>query len=155
MKSIDDSETTINLKLMIIITKLIKSIDMAITPQISSIGLTGTQFVVLEALLNKGPLTINEIIERTVSSSGNIGLVIKNLERSELIRKKINDKDRRSRTIELTEKGRGIISEFFPEHVKTINNIFSGMNEKEKIELTELIKGLSLSIGEQNDNKRS
>lgn len=148
MKDFQDKETALNLKMMIIIGKMIKAIDQSIIPEINANGLTPTQFGVLEALYNKGSLTVNEIIEKTLSSSGNMGLVIKNLERSGLILKKISDVDRRSRKVELTEKGRKIIADFFPIHVQSINKMFSGMDYTEKTELAELMKKLSKSIGD-------
>ncbi|MGL1894514.1 MAG: MarR family transcriptional regulator [Spirochaetaceae bacterium] len=142
-------ETNVNLKLIISITKLMKSVELGITPQILSEGLSQTQFIVLEALLHKGPLTVNEIIEKAFSSSGNIGLVIKNLEKLELVKKQVSEIDKRSRTIILTEKGRDVISNFFPKHVKTLNHLLSGINKEEKIELSGLMKKISLSIGEK------
>ncbi|WP_455717309.1 MarR family winged helix-turn-helix transcriptional regulator, partial [Anaerosporobacter sp.] len=44
-------------------------------------NLTPTQFGVLEALYNKGDLRICELIEKILTTSGNITVVIKNLEK--------------------------------------------------------------------------
>ena len=141
-------ETSINLKMMIIISRLVKAIDQTVTPDIKEHGLTPNQFGVLEALFHKGALTINEIIEKTLSSSGNIDLVIKNLEKSNLVIKKISHEDKRSRKVELTHKGRELISAVFPLHLECVNKMFNGMELDEKKELSEYMKKLSKSIGD-------
>ena len=144
-----NKETELNLKMMIIIARMVKAIDQTVIPDISSRGLTPSQFGVLEALLHKGPLTVNEIIEKTLSTSGNMGLVISNLERSGFVIKKVSETDRRSRTIELTDEGRKLIEEIFPLHVEIVNKMFSGIELSEKEQMAELMKKLSKSIGDK------
>ena len=149
MKKNFDKETELNLKMMIIIARMVKAIDQTVIPDINSHGLTPSQFSVLEALLHKGPLTVNEIIEKTLSTSGNMGLVISNLERSGLVLKKVSETDKRSRTIELTNEGRKLIEEIFPPHVEIVNRMFSGIDLSEKEQMAEMMKKLSKSIGDQ------
>lgn len=107
-----------------------------------------TQFAVLEALFHKGPLTVNEIIETTLSSSGNMGVVIRNLEKAGFVKKAVSEQDRRSRKVSLTDKGEELIAALFPEHVKDIMRAFKGLDISEKSALIELVKKLGKSIGE-------
>ena len=140
-------ETTVNLKLITIFSRLGNAIGRTIVPDIRTYGLTPNQFGVLEALFHKGPLTVNEIIEKTLSSSGNIDLVIKNLEKANLVIKKVSDEDKRCRKVELTDKGWELISVVFPIHLECVNKMLIGMGLSEKKELSELMKKLSKSIG--------
>ena len=149
VKNAYDQETTLDLKIMIIIARMVKAIDRFIAPSINAQGLTHTQFSVMEALYHKGPLTINEIIEKTLSSSGNVCVVITNLERSGLVSKVVSDKDKRSRRVELTERGRRIITDFFPIHVQQVQTMLSGLSLSEKVHLAEQMKKLSASIAKQ------
>ncbi len=135
--------------MMIIISRMVKTIEQVLIPNSKEQGITVKQFGVLEVLYHKGALTINEIIEKTLSSSGNMDLVIKNLEKSNLVIKKVSEVDKRSRKVDLTLKGKNLISEYFPAHTQCVDNIFSGMELTEKIELSELMKKLSKSIGDQ------
>lgn len=141
------SEKEINLKLIIVLGRMTKSITKCISPRINERGITMTQFAVLEALYHKGPLTVNEIINTTLSSSGNMGVVIMNLEKTGMIQKMISETDRRSRKIFLTEKGETLISELFPEHVQDLMENFEGINLSEKRTLIELMKKFGKSIG--------
>lgn len=69
-------------------------------------GLTAMQFGVLEALYNKGPLKICEVMEKLLTTSGNITVVVKNLERDGLIRKEQDPKDGRACKLAITEEGK-------------------------------------------------
>lgn len=142
------TEKEINLKLIIVLGRMTKSLSKALTPEINKSGITMTQFGVLEALYHKGALTINEIIDVTLSSSGNMGIVITNLEKAGLVKKTISELDKRSRKISLTDKGEEHIATLFPEHVKDIMKSFQGLDISEKSALIELVKKLGKSIGD-------
>jgi DNA-binding MarR family transcriptional regulator len=143
-----DEETAINLKMITILSRLGKAINKNVVPDIKKYGLTPNQFGVLEALFHKGALTVNEIIDKTLSTSGNMDLVIKNLEKLNLVMKKVSDDDKRYRKVELTDKGRELISVVFPQHVLCVDKMFSVMELSEKKELSERMKKLSKGIGD-------
>lgn len=107
-------------------------------------GLTITQFGVLEALYHKGDMTINEIIESLLSTSGNMTVVINNLEKEQLINRYVNPQDRRSALIAIAEKGRNRVEEIFPPHLLDLRACFSVYSEDEKEQLLELLKKLSV-----------
>ncbi|MDC7235171.1 MAG: MarR family transcriptional regulator [Spirochaetales bacterium] len=140
------SEKEINLKLVIVLGRMIKAMDKRLVPGITGHGITMSQFAVMEALLHKGALTVNEIIETTLSSSGNMGVVIANLEKRGLVEKQISHADRRSRKVSLTTKGHDLISTVYPEHETNIMNNFGGLELSEKQQLIELIKKFGKSM---------
>ncbi|WP_330582874.1 MarR family winged helix-turn-helix transcriptional regulator [Peptoclostridium sp.] len=106
-------------------------------------GLTVSQFAVLEVLYHKGDLRISEIIDKILSTGGNMTVVIDNLAKENLVERRIDSSDRRVNLISITEKGRKLMSEIFPKHVENINEIFSVLTEEEKKSLTGLLKKLS------------
>ena len=85
-------------------------------------------------------MNINEIIESILTTSGNMTVVIKNLEKDGLINKTIDPKDKRSSIISITEKGINIIEEMLPSHIENINSIFNVLTEDEKITLKNILK---------------
>ena len=95
---------------------------------------------VLEALYNKGDLRICEIIEKILTTSGNITVVIKNLEKEGFIKKNPDPLDKRSTIISITDKGKNIVEEILPKHINNINNIFSVLTDEEKILLKSMLK---------------
>ena len=81
-------EEEINLKLIIGLSRTMQSITKKQSRFINEKSLTLPQFGVLEVLYHKGPLCINDIIEKTLSTSGNMTVVIENLRKDKYIEKK-------------------------------------------------------------------
>src|SRR5581483_6246823 len=77
-------------------------------------SLTLTQFAVLEALYHLGPLCQGQIASKIFKSTGNLTLVVDNLEKSRLVRRERAEHDKRFVTVHLTAKGRAVIADTFP-----------------------------------------
>ena len=65
--------------------RAVESLTARVHRHLSSVGLTVSQFGVLEALYHLGPLSQREIGQKILRSSGNITLVIDNLEKRGLV----------------------------------------------------------------------
>jgi len=103
-------------------------------------GLTAMQFGVLEALYNKGPLKICEVMEKLLTTSGNITVVVKNLERDGLIRKEQDPKDGRACKLAITEEGKKTMERVLPAHYANIGAIFGALSDEEMRTLKEILK---------------
>lgn len=134
------NDNNLALKTLVALTRAEHSIHKEEYKTIKESGLTAAQFGVLEVLYNKGDLKICEIIEKILTTSGNITVVIKNLEKDGLIKKNSDPEDKRSAIISLTEKGKEVIEGILPKHIKNIGNIFSVLTDEEKIMLKEILK---------------
>ena len=104
--------------------------------------LTIAQFAVLEALLNKGDLTIGGLIEAVLSTSGNMTVVIRNLEKLGYVHRTENPADKRSFLISLTEPGRTLIEEIFSQHMILVENALSPLTDDEKETIISILKKL-------------
>ena len=104
--------------------------------------LTLSQFGVLEALLHLGSMTQQDLGKKILKSSGNITMVIDNLEKRKLVFRETDPKDRRRTRINLTPKGDAVIREIFPEHAAISEQVFSVLNETECLQLGSLLKKL-------------
>lgn len=102
--------------------------------------LTVCQFGVLEALYNKGNLRIQDLIDKLLSTSGNMTVVIKNMIRDGYIFKIPDCNDRRAVLVGLTPKGRQVIEAILPEHYENIGQIFSVLTAHEQETLVNLLK---------------
>ncbi len=111
------------------------------------IGLTVTQFGVLEALLHLGPMCQKEIADRQLKTGGNITLVVDNLEKRELVRRERSIEDRRQVIVHLTPKGRKLIQDYFPEHARAILYEISALSPDEQASLETLCRKLGLQEG--------
>ncbi|MBY5035604.1 MarR family transcriptional regulator [Streptococcus gallolyticus] len=103
-------------------------------------NLTVSQFGVMEALYNKGDLRIQDLIEKLLSTSGNMTVVIKNMIRDGYIIKVQDEHDRRACRIRLTNFGRETIEKILPEHYDNIGQIFEVLSEEDREELITILK---------------
>lgn len=142
MKTLKDlmKERELDLSTLVVFTKAEHTIHKKEYQTIKESGLTPTQFGVLEALYSKGDLRISELIEKILTTSGNITVVIKNLEKEGFIHKDMDPRDKRSCIISLTNKGKHCIEAILPKHVNNIKEIFKVLSDEEKILLKKILK---------------
>jgi MarR family 2-MHQ and catechol resistance regulon transcriptional repressor len=133
----------INLKTLIAISRSYQTILKRLNKVFKEGGLTPSQFGVLEALYHKGDLRIGEIIEKILSTGGNMTVVIDNLEKSGMVKRYQDPNDRRASIISITEKGRRKIEEIFPIHLEELNNALINLSLEEKKILINLLKKLN------------
>ncbi|WP_143321266.1 MarR family transcriptional regulator [Clostridium sp. HBUAS56010] len=133
-------ENDLNLKAFIGLSRTTQGLHRRAGAIFNQGGLTSAQFAVLEALYHKGDLTISEIIASILSTSGNMTVVINNLEKDAMIERQPNPNDKRSCIIAITDKGREKIEEIFPRHVEDLAESFTGLYEEEKEMLLHLLK---------------
>ena len=133
-------ENEIDLSTLVVFTRAEHAIHKKEYQTIKESGLTPAQFGVLEVLYNKGDLKINELIEKILTTSGNITVVIKNLEKEGLIQKSADPKDKRSCIISLTDKGKQYIEAILPKHIDNIRSIFEVLSNEEKRVLKDILK---------------
>lgn len=107
-------------------------------------NLTVSQFGVMEALYNKGNLRIQDLIDKLLSTSGNMTVVIRNMIRDGYIFKVTDEKDKRSFLIGLTPLGRKTIEKILPEHYENIGQIFSILSTEEQETLSTILKKFKL-----------
>lgn len=121
-----------------------ESVSARLLTHLLAAGLTLSQFGALEALFHLGPLRQGALGEKLLRSSGNITLVVDNLEKAGLVARKRGGQDRRVVTVHLTPKGRRLISRIFPRHVVAIVEDLSTLSKPEQEELARLCRRLGL-----------
>ena len=102
--------------------------------------LTPSQFGILETLYHLGPLCQSEVSAKLLKSTGNVTLVLDNLEKRGLVKRERGTKDRRIVQIYLTQVGEDQIRRIFPQMVSTIMDELSILTSEEQIELGRLCR---------------
>jgi MarR family 2-MHQ and catechol resistance regulon transcriptional repressor len=120
--------------------RMINQIDRRTAHIAAEYDLTLSQFGVLEALYHVGDLTVGEVKEKILSSDGTIPVVVKNLEKRGLLFRKQDPQDKRKSILSLTEKGKKVISEAYPENEKMIQEQMSVWTGEEKKQLSLLLR---------------
>ena len=118
------------------------SVTMGMHKHLADHRLTVSQFDVLEALYHLGPLCQRDIGNKILKTSGNITLVIDNLEKRNLVKREKDKNDRRYMTVNLTKKGKKLISKLFPLHARIAEQVFSSITTEEMDMLGKIMKVL-------------
>ncbi|HEY6274684.1 MAG TPA: MarR family transcriptional regulator [Terriglobales bacterium] len=105
-------------------------------------GLSLGQFAVLEALYHVGPLYLGDLARRILTSSGNLTLVIDNLEKRGLAKRRQPLKDKRYILATITPRGRKLIGRIFPGHARRITNVMGRLSRSEQERLGALCRKL-------------
>ncbi|MGT2785530.1 MarR family winged helix-turn-helix transcriptional regulator [Streptococcus merionis] len=125
---------------IIALRRTMHTVNLLESPLIKQHGITLTQFGVLEILYNKGDMRIQDLIEKMLTTSGNMTVVIKNMIRDGLITREPNPNDKRACLISITDKGQEFIEQILPDHYRNIGNIFNVLTEEEQVVLVSLLK---------------
>ncbi|VAV82509.1 hypothetical protein MNBD_DELTA01-1605 [hydrothermal vent metagenome] len=119
-----------------------ESVTSRTTGSMTEAGLTLSQFGVLEAIYHLGPLCQRALAEKILKSTGNIVVVVDNLERQSLVVRRRDKKDRRYVTVHLTDKGRWLVGEVFPKVLKSIVREMEAIEGAEQVALYKLCRKL-------------
>ena len=113
-------------------------------------NLTLGQFAVMEALYSKGRLSTGEVMEKILSTSGNIPVIVKNLEKDGFITREQDASDKRRFILDLTDKGRDLMDEIVPENLKFMDELISLWDDEDKEELIILMNKFRGKYEEEN-----
>ena len=138
-------------KLWIVLARCYRELALLVERDIAGLGLCLSDFMVLEALLHKGPLTISEIQAKVLLASGSMTAAVDRIESMGLLVRKTTSKDRRARVLELTPEGRRLIQCAYADHARHLEDAVSVLDGEEKKELYASLKKLGLFVAGRGD----
>src|SRR5580693_10160046 len=127
-------------RLWLVLARAYGSIGAYIEGSITAQGLGLSDFMVLEVLLHKGPLTISAIGEKVLLASASMTSAIDRLEKRDLVGRRSCSSDRRIRIVELTDCGKTFIEEIYTRHEKDLEAVVGGLSEEERRVMYEGLK---------------
>ena len=142
-------------KLWIVLARCHRSLAISVERSIGDLGLCLSDFMVLEALLHKGALTISQIQAKVLLASGSMTAAVDRVELMGLVVRKTTARDRRARLLELTPKGRRLIERAFAEHAQHLENAMSVLDDGEKRRLYAGLKKLGQFVAATLDRSHS
>jgi MarR family transcriptional regulator, 2-MHQ and catechol-resistance regulon repressor len=136
----NDSDTISAPRLWLVLARAYGSMVSYIEGSLTAQGLGLSDFMVLEVLLHKGPLTISAVGEKVLLASASMTSAIDRLEKRGLVLRRSCSSDRRIRLVELTECGRTFTQEIYARHEKDLETVFAGLCETERKATYEALK---------------
>ena len=126
---------------------------------ILELEMCGSDFAVLEALLHKGPLPVNEIGKKVLLTSGSITVAVDRLETKRLVERRAHGTDRRTRIVHLTKEGRKLIARAYAKHAADMERLASAsLSRADRKTLIRLLKKIGYEAAgalEQSEEERN
>lgn len=131
-----------SLKLFVVLSKAYRSVADRVAADIRKNGLNPTEFGVLELLYHSGDQPLQKIGDKILLASGSITYVVDKLEEKQYIKRIQCAEDRRITYASITEAGKELLNDIFPDHWAQIEQITAGLTEVEKLDAINLLKKL-------------
>jgi len=116
-------------------------------------GLSLTDFMLLEALLHKGSMTITEIQASALLATGSMTAAVDRLEAKGFIVRTLSKSDRRARVLQLTGQGTVVITRAYQEHSGDLKRWMSVLSADERAstftnlrKLERQLKGIAMEV---------
>lgn len=113
--------------------------------RIAAEGLCLSDFMVLEVLLHKGPMSISAIGEKVLLANASMTSAVDRLAERGFVLRQNSETDRRSKIVALTPEGRAFIKELYARHARDIEDLFSVLKAAEKDQLRALLKKVGMA----------
>ena len=137
-----EKDQDLSLKLFVVLTRALQSIEKKTIKEINSQGLNLTEFGVLELLYHKGDQPIQKIGQKILLASSSITYVVDKLEEKNYLKRKGCPTDRRVTYASITKEGKELMDEIFPKHKSFLNEIMGLLSSNEKRSTIEQLKKL-------------
>ena len=136
----------------LVLWKAARAVEAYAEKSITDLEMCGSDFAVLEALLHKGPLPINEIGKKILLTSGSITVAVDRLEKRGLVERRAHGRDRRARIVHLTMTGRKLITRIYGQHAGDMEKLAAvSLTKAERKTLISLLKKIGYKAAAQNE----
>ena len=134
----------------LVLWKAARAVEAYAENSVSQFEMCGSDFAVLEALLHKGPLPVNEIGKKVLLTSGSITSAVDRLEDKGLVRRRAHNTDRRAKIVHLTKEGKKLITALYADHAADMERLASSsLTRKDRETLIRLLKQMGLEAVER------
>ena len=136
----------------LVLWKAARAVEAHAGHSISQLEMCGSDFAVLEALLHKGPLLINEIGKKVLLTSGSITVAVDRLEKRGLVERRAHGTDRRARIVHLTRDGKKLITRIYGDHAHDMEWLAAeSLTKPERKTLIRLLKKIGYQAARQSE----
>ncbi|HEU4765929.1 MAG TPA: MarR family transcriptional regulator [Pyrinomonadaceae bacterium] len=139
----------------LVLWKAARAVEAYAVNSVSQSEMCGSDFAVLEALLHKGPLPVNEIGKKVLLTSGSITTAVDRLEDKGLVQRRAHGTDRRAKIVHLTKAGKTLITKAYNDHANDMEQLVgASLTRKDRETLIRLLKQIGYeAVGRVTKNK--
>lgn len=145
MPTADKTNETSAAALWVVLARAYRSMAAFVERSVASLDIGLSDFMILEALLHKGPLTMSELCEAALITNASMTAAIDRLEQREFVERVASKEDRRVRRVQLTAQGAALIKRLYVRHERDLEAVMSTIPAAERAELRRGLKTIGLA----------
>jgi len=125
------------------LARAVHSLDDLLDRQCETLGLTSSQYRVLEHLLLYGPMATGELAERIMFGGSTISVVTRNLEADGFLVRRADKADGRKAILHLTPEGKKMVEKILPKRGKVLRAKMCVLGKREQENLDRMCRKLA------------
>lgn len=137
-------ETT-SAALWVVLARAYRSMAAFVERSVAALDIGLSDFMILEALLHKGPLTMSELCDAALITNASMTAAIDRLEERSFVERVADKQDRRIRRVQLTVQGTALIKRLYARHERDLDEVMSSISHAERGELRRGLKAIGLA----------
>lgn len=143
-KSSSTHETS-SAALWVVLARAYRSMAAFVERSVAALDIGLSDFMILEALLHKGPLTMSELCDAALITNASMTAAIDRLEERAFVERFFDKQDRRVRRVQLTAEGTALIKRLYAQHERDLDAVMADIPSAERIELRRGLKTIGLA----------
>ena len=144
-RSAPATHETSSAALWVVLALAYRSMAAFVERSIAALDIGLSDFMILEALLHKGPLTMSELSDAALITNASMTAAIDRLEDRSFVERVADKQDRRVRRVQLTAQGSALIKRLYVRHERDLDEVMSGISPTERAELRRGMKAIGLA----------
>jgi MarR family 2-MHQ and catechol resistance regulon transcriptional repressor len=135
--------------LWVVLARAYRSMATFVERSVAALDIGLSDFMILEALLHKGPLTMSQLCEAALITNASMTAAIDRLEERAFVERVADKQDRRVRRVQLTAQGTMLIKRLYARHERDLDDVMSVISPAERAELRRGLKAIGLAAQEK------
>ena len=131
--------------LWVVLARAYRAMQPFVERSVVSLGIGLSDFMILEALLHKGAMTMSALCEAVLLANASMTAAVDRLEKKKLVERIADATDRRVRLVQLTPEGTAMIKRLFARHLKDLEEVMKDVPAAERTQVRQVLKTIGLA----------
>lgn len=138
--------------LWLVLMKAYRSMEAYIESTVSAQGIGLSDFMIMEALLHKGPMSMSQLGDKVLLANPSMTAAVDRLQKLGYVSRCSDATDRRVRTVDLTKEGRRVIRKIFAQHELDLEEVMAGVCPTHREGVRTALKTIGLAAKARTTN---
>jgi MarR family 2-MHQ and catechol resistance regulon transcriptional repressor len=150
--TVNEETFTSAASLWLVLMKAYRSMEGYIESTVAAMGIGLSDFMILEALLHKGSMSMSQLGEKVLLANPSMTAAVDRLEKLGYVSRCSDANDRRVRTVDLTKEGRRVIRKIFAQHELDLEEVMAGVCPTHRESVRTALKTIGLAAKARTTN---